>query len=103
MTDHERETWSWFARWAVIVRAFAIAEREGVPVGPPRLRRARQILDPYATEPMLDALIAHLQRRQEAGERGVFDAPSLVDIVGPALAARIVDAGLVDGSIAKER
>jgi hypothetical protein len=52
---------------------------------------------------MLDALIAHLQRRQEAGERGVFDAPSLVDIVGPALAVRIVDAGLVDGSVAKER
>jgi hypothetical protein len=103
MTEQERETWSWYARWAVIARAFAIAEREGLRAGPQRLRRARQILDPDATERMLAALIAHLERRQAAGERDVFAPPGLVDIVGPALAARIIDAGLVDGAIAKER
>jgi hypothetical protein len=100
MTAEERQTWAWYARWATIVRAYAVAEREGCPPGPNRLRRARRLLDPRATDQTLDALVAHLQAREAMGESGAFDPPRLVDLVGPAMAQRIIDAGLIDGAVA---
>ena len=101
MTPEERETWAWYARWAAVVRAFAVAEREGAPAGGARLRRARQLLDPRATDAQLDAIVDHARRQAEAGEPGLLEPPRLIDLAGPSMARRIVAAGLIEGAVAE--
>jgi hypothetical protein len=101
LSSAERQTWSWFARWATVARAFAVAQREGLAEGPARLRRARQLLDPRASDDVLDALVAHMAVRAAAGERNTWDPPRLVDMVGSEMAHRIVEAGLIEGVVAE--